>query len=90
MTRLFARSEKHPANVMPIIGELQAGGASSANAIAAKLNERRVPTARGGRWTHVQVAAVLARGNSASSVAHSAFRFAPSYRSEVSRSASSP
>jgi hypothetical protein len=28
MTRLFARSEKHPANVMPIIGELQAGGAS--------------------------------------------------------------
>jgi hypothetical protein len=33
----------------------------SANALAAKLNERHVPTARGGRWTHVQVAAVLAR-----------------------------
>ena len=30
----------------------------SHNAIAAKLNERNV-TARGGKWTHVQVGAVL-------------------------------
>jgi hypothetical protein len=43
MTRLFARSEKHPANVMPIIGELQAGGASSTNAIAAKLIREGTP-----------------------------------------------
>ena len=32
---------------------------ASLNAIAAKLNERNVPMARGGRWTHVQVGAVL-------------------------------
>ena len=34
-------------------------GVTSHNAIAAKLNERNVRTARGGRWTHVQVGAVL-------------------------------
>jgi hypothetical protein len=30
----------------------------SHNAIAAKLNERNVKTARGGIWTHVQVWAI--------------------------------
>ena len=34
-------------------------GATSHNAIAAKLNERSVRTARGGVWTHVQVGAIL-------------------------------
>jgi hypothetical protein len=34
-------------------------GATSHNAIAAKLNERNVRTARGGTWTHVQVVAIL-------------------------------
>ena len=34
-------------------------GATSNNAIAAKLNERNVKTARGGSWTHVQVGAIL-------------------------------
>ena len=34
-------------------------GATSHNAIAAKLNERNVKTARGGSWTHVQVGAIL-------------------------------
>jgi hypothetical protein len=34
-------------------------GATSHNAIAAKLNERNVRTARGGVWTHVQVGAIL-------------------------------
>ena len=33
--------------------------ATSHNAIAAKLNERNVRTARGGKWTHVQVGAIL-------------------------------
>jgi hypothetical protein len=28
-------------------------------AVATKLNERNVRTARGGKWTHVQVGAVL-------------------------------
>ena len=33
----------------------------SQEAIAEKLNERKVPTARGGKWRHSQVAAVIAR-----------------------------
>ncbi len=48
-------------NVLPVIRELQAAGATSHNAIAMKLNARNVPTARGRKWTHVQVGAALAR-----------------------------
>jgi len=47
--------------VLPVIRDIQAAGAKSNAAIAAKLNERRAPTARGGKWAHVQVAAVIAR-----------------------------
>jgi Resolvase, N terminal domain len=47
------------ANVLPIIEEIERSGVTSHNAIAAKLNERNVRTARGGKWTHVQVGAVL-------------------------------
>jgi len=51
----------YAANVLPVIREIQAAGAASANAIAAKLNERKVQTRRGGRWSHVQVGALLSR-----------------------------
>ena len=56
-----AAADQFAANTLPIIREIQAGGATSHNAIAAKLNERRVKTARGGRWSHVQVGMILAR-----------------------------
>jgi hypothetical protein len=45
--------------VLPIIEEIEWAGIISHNAIAAKPNERNVRTARGGKWTHVQVGAVL-------------------------------
>ena len=45
--------------MLPIIEEIERAGITSHNAIAAKLNERNVRTARGGKWTHVQVGAVL-------------------------------
>jgi hypothetical protein len=45
--------------VLPIIEEIECAGITSHNAIAAKLNERNVRTARGGKWIHVQVGAVL-------------------------------
>jgi len=45
--------------VRPIIEEIMRGGVTNHNAIAAKLNERNVRTARGGVWTHVQVGAIL-------------------------------
>lgn len=58
---LQANAKVFAANVRPIIDEIIAAGAKSHNAIAAKLNERNVPTARGGVWTHVQVGAILRR-----------------------------
>jgi hypothetical protein len=54
-----ANARRFAANVLPIIREIEKAGAASLNAITAKLNERNVPRARGGRWTHVQVGAVL-------------------------------
>ena len=54
-----ANARRFAANVRPIIDEIIAAGATSHNAIAAKLNERNVRTARGGTWTHVQVGAIL-------------------------------
>jgi DNA invertase Pin-like site-specific DNA recombinase len=41
-------ARRFAANVLPVIREIQAAGTKSNAAIAAKLNERRVPTARGG------------------------------------------
>jgi DNA invertase Pin-like site-specific DNA recombinase len=54
-----ANARRFAANVRPIIKEIMRAGATSHNAIAQKLNERNVKTARGGRWTHVQVGAIL-------------------------------
>ena len=54
-----ANARRFAANVRPIIEEIMRAGATSHNAIAAKLNERNVRTARGGKWTHVQVGAIL-------------------------------
>jgi DNA invertase Pin-like site-specific DNA recombinase len=56
-----AQVERYAANILPIIREVQAGGHTSCNAIAAQLNARKVSTARGGRWTHVQVGQILKR-----------------------------
>jgi DNA invertase Pin-like site-specific DNA recombinase len=52
-------ARRFAANIRPIIEEIMRAGATSHNAIAAKLNERNVKTARGGVWTHVQVGAIL-------------------------------
>jgi DNA invertase Pin-like site-specific DNA recombinase len=54
-----ANTRRFAANVRPIIEEIMRAGVTSHNAIAAKLNERNVKTARGGVWTHVQVGAIL-------------------------------
>lgn len=49
------------ARVLPVIQSIKAAGAKSDRAIAAELTARNIPTARGGEWTGVQVAAVLKR-----------------------------
>jgi DNA invertase Pin-like site-specific DNA recombinase len=58
-----AQIERYTANVLPIIREAQAAGHTSCNAIAGQLNARNIATARGGRWTHVQVRQILNRGS---------------------------
>ena len=44
---------------LAFLDEIIRAGTTSHNAIAAKLNERNVRTARGGTWIHVQVGAIL-------------------------------
>lgn len=58
---LKAKASQFAANVTPTIREIQAAGYTSRNAIAGQLNDRKVATARGGQWTHVQVGQILAR-----------------------------
>src|SRR6202048_3229813 len=65
---LKANARQFAANVRPIIEEIMRAGTRSHNAIAAKLNERNVRTARGGVWTHVQVGAILHPFDGASTV----------------------
>jgi DNA invertase Pin-like site-specific DNA recombinase len=53
------QAAQRAADVMPIVKELQAAGATTLRAIAAGLNERHIPTARGGEWSATQVARLL-------------------------------
>jgi DNA invertase Pin-like site-specific DNA recombinase len=57
--RLQEAARQFATNALPTIRELQAAGLKSHNAIAGKLNERKVPTRRGSKWTHIQVGNVL-------------------------------
>jgi hypothetical protein len=55
------RAKARAADLAPTIADLQAAGATSLQAIAAGLNERGIPTARGtGTWSATQVMRVLA------------------------------
>ena len=57
-----ARVAARTADISPVVAELQAAGATSLRAIAAGLNERGIPTARGaGTWSATQVARLLSR-----------------------------
>ena len=56
-----ANADRHAANVLPIIREMQKAGARSLRAIAEALNARGVATARGGRWQAMTVSNILAR-----------------------------
>src|SRR5262249_41180761 len=56
-----AISDRYAQNTLPIIEQIRATGATSLRAIARALEARGVPTARGGRWTPVQVSNLLRR-----------------------------
>jgi hypothetical protein len=54
-------ADRFAANVMPIIRQAQAAGATSLRAIADILNSRGVRTARGGIWAAAQVRDIIRR-----------------------------
>lgn len=56
-----ARSVARATDLTPIIDDIRATGASSLREIAAGLNERGIPTARGALWSAVQVQRVMNR-----------------------------
>jgi hypothetical protein len=56
---LQTKAKRFAANVLPVIREIQAGGTKTHAGIADKLNERRMATARGSRWSHRRVGEIL-------------------------------
>jgi DNA invertase Pin-like site-specific DNA recombinase len=56
-----AEADRFANNVAPVIREIQSSGVASHRAIARSLNARGVATARGGKWTAVQVGSILRR-----------------------------
>lgn len=57
--RQAQRARERAQDLAPILAEIRAGGAVSLRQIAAALNDRSVPAARGGAWTATQVRRVL-------------------------------
>ena len=58
---LRRRADEHAARVRPVIEEIRLAGPTSYQTVADALNERRVPTARGGVWHAATVGNVLRR-----------------------------
>lgn len=58
-----AKANARATDLLPIIAEIRAAGARSLRQVADALNERGIPTARGGLWSSVQVQRVEARSS---------------------------
>jgi Recombinase len=56
-----AKAQARAADLRPVLGQLLAEGVTGQRAIAQALNDRDIPTARGGRWSHGTVGALLRR-----------------------------
>jgi DNA invertase Pin-like site-specific DNA recombinase len=56
-----ANSHKRAADILPVIGALQAKGITTLHGIAETLNQRGIPAPHGGKWFPAQVSRVLAR-----------------------------
>jgi DNA invertase Pin-like site-specific DNA recombinase len=61
VTVIQASADRHAANVLPLIRDIQRAGATSLHAVADALNARGISTARGGQWYAATVRNVLAR-----------------------------
>jgi DNA invertase Pin-like site-specific DNA recombinase len=55
------QASKRASDLMPVIDAIKAEGATSLRQIATALNEKKIPTARGGEWRAVQVQRLLTR-----------------------------
>ena len=55
------QSSKRASDLEPVVNAIRAEGATSLRQIAAALNDKKIPTARGGEWSAVQVRRLLAR-----------------------------
>jgi DNA invertase Pin-like site-specific DNA recombinase len=56
-----AKAAARAADLAPTVAEIRAAGAESLRAIAAGLNEQRIPAPRGGQWAAPQVRDLLRR-----------------------------
>jgi DNA invertase Pin-like site-specific DNA recombinase len=61
VTAIKSLADRHAANVLPIIRDVQRSGAKTLRDVAAALNARGISTSRGGRWHAMTVHNVLAR-----------------------------
>lgn len=59
------RAEAFAIKMKPLIEQLQGNGHTTLRAMAAELNNRNIPTARGGRWHEVTVHRLLRRQRTA-------------------------
>jgi DNA invertase Pin-like site-specific DNA recombinase len=59
--RLVEQANARAADLAPIVDDIRASGITTLRGIAAALNERAVPTVRGGEWQGAQVMHLLAR-----------------------------
>ncbi|EHP92852.1 recombinase family protein [Methylorubrum extorquens] len=57
----IAKANNRATDLMPVIADIRAAGAKSLRHVADALNERGIPTAKGGRWSATQVSRVEAR-----------------------------
>lgn len=61
VTAIKSLADRHAANVLPIIRDVQRSGAKTLRDVATALNARGISTSRGGRWHATTVRNVLAR-----------------------------
>ena len=57
-----ATAASRTADLIPVIEAIRAEGVTSATGIAKALNDRGIPTTRGGKWQAVQVQRMLRSG----------------------------
>jgi len=56
-----AKADARAAALRPLLRELRAAGIISVRAVTSALNERGIPSARGGKWSATPVARLLRR-----------------------------